>query len=406
MRMTAVVVLSFSLLACGAATQAPVRPGIEVLLADSLHLVRGHRVALLTNHTGVDRAGRRDADLLLAAGIELRALFSPEHGFQGAEDREGLPDAQDSATGLPIYSLYSGRRPNFGALDSVQVLLVDLQDIGGRTYTYVASAAEMLRPAAARGVRVVVLDRPNPIGGALVQGNVPDSVGDPVRERVGFLPIAMRHGLTIGEMLRWANDALAAGAEVRVVPAAGWRRDAYYDALGLPWVPPSPNMPDLESASHYPGLVLFEYTNLSVGRGTPRAFQWIGAPWLDPAAVVAWLREAVPEALAGVNVEETAFTPVSPTDGKYDGVALRGLRFRVTDRARYDPPRLAVALLAALQRIHAATFRFNERPFDRLAMGTTLRRQVLSGLTPQQIWTDWAAPLAHYRERRGKYLLY
>jgi uncharacterized protein YbbC (DUF1343 family) len=255
-------------------------------------------------------------------------------------------------------------------------------------------------------VRVVVLDRPNPIGGALVQGNVPDSVGDPVRERVGFLPVAMRHGLTIGEMLRWANDALAAGAEVRVVPVAGWRRDAYYDALGLPWVPPSPNMPDLESASHYPGLVLFEYTNLSVGRGTPRAFQWIGAPWLDPAAVVAWLREAVPEALAGVNVEETAFTPVSPTDGKYDGVALRGLRFRVTDRARYDPPRLAVALLAALQRIHAATFRFNERPFDRLAMGTTLRRQVLSGLTPQQIWADWAAPLAHYRERRGKYLLY
>lgn len=406
MRCTALLALSSVTLACGAAARTPVRPGIEVLLTDSLHLVRGRRVALLTNHTGVDRAGRRDADLLLAAGVELRALFSPEHGFRGAEDREGLPDAQDSATGLPIYSLYSGREPNLRALDSIQVLLIDLQDVGGRTYTYVASAAEMLRPAATRGVQVIVLDRPNPIGGALVQGNVRQTTGDPVRERVGFLPVAMRHGLTLGEMVRWANDALAANADVRVVPADGWRRDDYYDALGIPWVPPSPNMPDLESATHYPGIVLFEYTNLSVGRGTPRAFQWIGAPWLDPAAVLAWVRRVAPDAVTGVTIEEAAFTPRAPTDGKFDGVALRALRFHVTERAQYDPTRFAVALLAAMQAVHGSELRFNDRAFDRLAAGPALREAVLAGRSPQRIWSEWDAPLARFRETRVKYLLY
>jgi uncharacterized protein YbbC (DUF1343 family) len=393
-------------LACGQYTRAQVRPGIEVLLQDSMHLVRGQRVALLTNHTGLDRAGHRDAELLIAAGVSLKALFSPEHGFAGREDREGLPDATDSATGLPIYSLYSGARPNLGALDSVQVLLVDLQDIGARTYTYIASAAELLAPAAQRGIRIVVLDRPNPIGGVLVQGNVRETVGDPVRERVGFLPIPLRHGLTLGELVRLANDALSASADVRVVPAAGWRRSDYYDATGLPWTKPSPNMPDVESASHYPGIVLFEYTNLSVGRGTPRAYQWIGAPWIDPERWIAWVRTTAPEALTGVTVTAAAFTPRAPTDRKYDSVLVQGLQFRVVDRAQYDPTRLAVALLAGLQALFPAELRFNAGAFDRLAAGPALREALQSGATPQTIWSAWDAALERFRVTRSKYLLY
>lgn len=402
-------ILAISLLCltgCGGATRAQVRPGIEVLLTDSMHLVRGQRVALLTNQTGVDRAGRRDVDALLAAGVTLRWLFSPEHGILGTEDREGLPDGTDSATGLPIFSLYKGTRPNFGVLDSVQVLLVDLQDIGGRTYTYIASAAEILGPAAARGVRVVVLDRPNPIGGTMLQGNVRAATGDPVRERVGFLPIAMRHGMSMGEMLRMANDVLGVRADVRVVPAAGWRREDYFDATGLPWVRPSPNMPDLESAMHYPGICLFEYTNLSVGRGTPTAYQWIGAPWVDPERVLDWLRRDAPEALVGVTLGPAAFTPQRPTDGKFDGVALRGVRFHVTDRGRYDPTRLAVALLASLRALYPDEFRFNAAAFDRLAAGPELREALQAGAPPQRIWSEWEAALRNFEGSRAKYLLY
>jgi len=406
MRLFSPLATAALLSACGIPGRAQVRPGIEVLLADSMHLVRGQRVALLTNHTGVDRAGHRDADLLIAGGVQLKALFSPEHGYQGAEDREGLPDAIDSATGLPIYSLYSGKRPNFSALDSVQVLLIDLQDIGGRYYTYVSSAAEMLGPAAARHVRVVVLDRPNPIGGLLVQGNTRQSTGDPVRERVGFLPIPMRHGMTIGELVRMANDALGTAADVHVVTAAGWRRSQYFDSTGLPWVRPSPNMPDLESASHYPGIALFEYTNLSVGRGTPTAFQWIGAPWLEPERVLEWVKRMAPDATTGVTLSPAAFKPVAPTDGKYDGVDLRGVRFAVTDRGHYDPTHLAVAILAGLKALYPDQLRFNASAFDRLAAGPALREALQSGATPRSIWSDWETALASFRVARSKYLLY
>src|SRR3989441_1089230 len=277
--MRAHFLLALSLVACRPSA-AQVRPGIDVLLSDSLHLVAGKRVVLLTNHTGVDHAGRRDVDRLYGdTAIRLTALFSPEHGFRGLEDRPGLPDAVDAATRLPIYSLYGGSRPpNFAALDSADVALVDLQDIGARYYTYPATATQLLREAARRGVRVVVLDRPDPVGGEAVQGNVHAAIADPDTALVGFFPVPMRHGMTLGELLRLANDALGLHADLVVVPAAGWRRGMYFDATGLPWIKPSPNMPDLESAFHYPGTCLFEGTNLSVGRGTPFAFQVVGAP--------------------------------------------------------------------------------------------------------------------------------
>ncbi len=381
-----------------------VRPGIEVLLSDSARLIAGKRLGLLTNHTGIDRQGHRDVDLLRAThDARLTVLFSPEHGFLGREDRMGLPDGRDSLTGLPIYSLYGGSRSAArAALDSIDVVLVDLQDIGARYYTYIATATLLMRDAARAGKRVIVLDRPDPIGGSAVQGNVRARVGDPDSEFVGFLPIPMRHGMTLGELMRMANDVMSIGADLIVVPAAGWQRDLFYDQTNLPWVKPSPNMPDLESAMHYPGLCLFEGTNVSVGRGTGTAFQVLGAPWLTPRNVIDRLERA---ALAGVEVTPTVFTPVAPTDGKYPGVELPGIRVRVRDRRQYDPAQLAVALLVAIRAAHPAELQFRAESFDRLAAGPEVRQAVEAGKSALEIWAPWAAQLARFRTARTRYLI-
>ena len=390
---------------CASPRGRAVRPGIEVLLSDSAHLIAGKRVGLLTNHTGIDSRGRSDADLLRTApGARLAVLFSPEHGFRGTEDRPGLPDSRDSATGLPIYSLYGGSRSAArSALDSIDVLLIDLQDIGARFYTYPATAASLMRDAARAHKRVVILDRPDPIGGVAVQGNVRARFGDPDSNLVGFLPIPMRHGMTLGELSRMANDAMGLSLDLVVVPAAGWTRALFYDETGLPWVKPSPNMPSLESAVLYPGTCLFEGTNLSVGRGTPIAFQVLGAPWLEPAKIIEQVRAS---GIAGVDVVDTTFTPLAPTDGKYAGVALRGIRMRVTDRERFDAPRFAVALLAALRATHAASFQFRPSHFDRLAAGPELRAALEAGRSAPEIWATWDAELVRFREARKKYLIY
>lgn len=398
-------------LECSGVTRTPspalaqVRPGIEVLLADSTRLIAGKRLGLLTNNTGVDRLGRRDVDLLRTTrDARLTVLFSPEHGFRGTEDRMGLPDSRDSVTGLPIYSLYGGSRSAaLSALDSVDVVLVDLQDIGARYYTYIATVVQVMRNAARAGKRVIVLDRPDPVGGVLVQGNVRARAGDPDSAFSGFMPVAMRYGMTLGELARLANDIMAIGADLVVVPAAGWSRSMYYDQTSLPWVKPSPNMPDLESGIHYSGTCLFEGTNLSVGRGTTMAFQVIGAPWLDPERVIALLDTV---ALRGVDVRPVTFTPVAPTDGRYAGVALKGVQLRVRDRGVYDPTRLAVALLAAIHAVHPGEFQFRPQSFDRLAAGPELRAALETGRPLREIWDSWDKDLAIFRNARTKYLLY
>ncbi len=395
-------------LACAAPAAAQVRPGIEVLLSDSSQLVRGKRVGLLTNQTGVDRAGHRDIDLLRRPpDTRLVLLLGPEHGLSGVADRPGLPDAVDSATGLPIYSLYGGTPlAAIALLDSVDLLLVDLQDAGARYYSYPATALLLMREAARRGLAIVVLDRPDPVGGAAVQGNVPARPG-PALGPSDLLAVPMRHGMTLGELLRMANVVDAIHAALTVVPAAGWHRSQFYDATGLPWVRPSPNMPDLESALHYPGTCLFEGTNLSVARGTPFAFQAIGAPWLDTAAVLARLHAARRQGqLAGVRVSGVAFTPEAPSDAKYDGVPVAGLRLHVTDRGRYDPTRSAVALLTAIRVVHRDSLRFNGPRFDWLAGGPALRDALVAGRPATAIVREWQPALARFRRARAPYLLY
>jgi len=396
------------LVGCGAGAPAvvttaipvPVRPGIEVLLADSLHLVRGKRVGLVTNQTGIDRAGRSDVDLLLAAGIDLRALFSPEHGFRGAADPgAAVGSTRDSVTGLPIYSLY-GRTvaPTAEMLAGLDLVLVDLQDVGARYYTYISTAIEVLRAAAPRGVQVVILDRPNPIGGVM-QGNLLDPA---FQTFVGRLAVPMRHGLTMGELARLANADLAIGAHLRIVPVAGWRRSMAFPATGLPYVPPSPNLRDQEALWHYPGTCLFEGTNLSVGRGTSAAFTLVAAPWLDAVGLAASLQGRFP----GVRIDADTVTPRRPGDQKFADTLLAALRLRVTDIDRYDPTATAVGLLAAIRARHPREFRFLTAHFDRLAGTNALRLALESDRAAGEIVAEWAAPRDAFAARVGPYLLY
>ncbi|MBI4503483.1 MAG: DUF1343 domain-containing protein [Gemmatimonadetes bacterium] len=380
-------------------TRDPVRPGIEVLLSDSIHLVRGRRVGILTNQTGVDRTGKSDVDLLRESGINLTAIFSPEHGFRGNLDRENIRDTVDSATGVPIFSLYGTvRTPTPEMLARVDVLLLDLQDIGGRPYTYISTILEVMKAAREAGRPVIVLDRPNPIGGELVQGPMLDSA---FSSFVGMLPVPLRHGLTIGELARFGNARQGIDADLVVIPAAGWRRSQWFDETGLPWVRPSPNMPNLESATHYPGLVLFERTNLSVGRGTPIAFQVIAAPWLDARRV----REALP-ATPGAAVRDTSVTPVEPSDGKYPGRSLTALRFSVTDRSRYDPTRLAVEVLGAIRKVHPDSLAFEAKGFDERAGTDRLRRAIEGGVPAESTWAAWQPGIETFQRERKAFLIY
>jgi uncharacterized protein YbbC (DUF1343 family) len=389
-------------LAVSCATSPPsqeVRPGIEVLLSDSLHVLSGKRIGVLTNQSGVDRHGTNDIDLLQNAGVHLTALFSPEHGFRGLLDQENIGNDVDPATGVPIFSLYGDtREPTVEMLDLVDLLIIDLQDIGARPYTYISTALWAMRSARDAGVEVVVLDRPNPIGGGLVQGPVRAPASASFN---GLLQIPMRHGLTFGELALYGNAEMEIGASLTVIPMDGWRREQWYDETGLPWIPPSPNMPDLESATHYAGMVIFEATNLSVGRGTPMAFQVLGAPWLRPAAVVGALGE-----VPGVSLSDTVVTPEAPTDSKYDGVRLPALRLRVTDRGLYDPVRLATRILAAVHSLHGDSLTIRPGRFDRL-IGTPTVREALEGAGDwPALWGVWERAGEAFEARRVPFLLY
>jgi len=378
-----------------------VRPGIDVLLSDSIQVVRGRTVGLVSNQAGVDAAGVSDVDRLLQAKVRLVALFSPEHGFRGAADPgAAVASTTDSATGLPIYSLYGATRgPTDSMLAGIDVLLVDLPDVGARYFTYLATTIEVMRSAARRHLPVLVLDRPNPIGD-LVQGNVLDSA---FRSFVGALAMPMRPGMTLGELARLANADLRLAAELGVVPVQGWRRSQTLRETGLPFLRPSPNLKDLESLFHYPGTCLFEGTALSVGRGTDAPYRQIGAPWLDPERVIAALPIA---GLPGVRFAPVRFTPLAPADGKYAGREVRGIRLELTDERRYDPTLTAVTLLTTIRRLFPDSLGFRAAGFDRLAGGPAIREAVLAGADPSGIADSWRAAREQWLRHREFALLY
>jgi uncharacterized protein YbbC (DUF1343 family) len=405
--------LAATLTACGAgsahvqtdaaATDSVVRAGIDVLLLQGAGPLAGRRVGLITNHTGRAADGRSTIDVLHEhPDLELVGLFAPEHGIRGvAEAGETIAGGRDARTGLPIHSLYGETRtPTAGMLEGIDALAFDIQDIGTRYYTYVWTMALAMRTAAEAGRRFVVLDRPNPLGGVHVQGNVLDSA---YATFVGLYPVPMRHGLTAGELAHLLNAVYGYGADLHVVKVSGWRREQWFDMTGLPWEAPSPNMPDLESATHYPGTCLFEGTNLSVGRGTSLAYQQLGAPWLDAERIVQQLDGM---ALPGVHFEAVTFTPTSPGDGKFSGETVRGMRLRVTDRATYDPTLTATAVLTVIRALHPEQLTFNVRHFDRLAGTDRLRLGILAGENMESLTADWQTQLAEFERVRSTHLLY
>jgi uncharacterized protein YbbC (DUF1343 family) len=379
-----------------------VRPGIDVLLDDSLHLVSGRRVGLITNRSGVSRSGRSSIDVLHQhSAIRLVALFSPEHGIRGtAPEGERIEDEVDAGTGLVVHSLYGATwAPEPDVLDSIDVLLFDIQDVGARYYTYVSTMAFAMRAAGEAGIPFIVLDRPNPIAHP-VQGPVLDPA---FATFVGLYPIPARHGMTVGELARLFAGEFGIEVELTVVPVEGWTRDTWFDETGLPWIAPSLNMPSLESATHYPGTCLFEGTNLSVGRGTPFAFQQVGAPWLAHAELMDRLAAYD---LPGVRIEATEFTPVDPSDGKHGGEAVTGVRFTVTDRSRYDPVRTSVAVMLEARSLAGESWEWTVANIDRLAGSDALRLAVDAGLSLDEITDGWTEGLEAFRRLRERYLLY
>lgn len=394
-----VSLLSASLTAQG----PPVVPGVEQFLADVPAPLRGKRVGLITNHTGVDARGVSIVDRLFASRqVRLVALFGPEHGIRGtAADGEKISSGRDRKTRLPIFSLYGQtRRPTRRMLAGVDVLLFDVQDIGARPYTYISTMALAMRAAKEKGIPFVVLDRPNPIGGHIIEGDVLDTA---FRSFTGMYPIAVRHGMTIGELARMFNERFGIGANLTVVPMRGWTRATWFDQTGLPWVNPSPNIRRLETAIHYPGTVFIEATNLSEGRGTDLPLEQAGAPWLR-AREVADSMNAMQ--LPGVWFEIARFTPARGT-AKYGGVALPAVRFVLTDRESYRPVRSALLFIDLVRRMHPDRFRWQERGagLDRLAGTDELRKAIDAGRL-EDLLRRWEVEAEEFGEARRAFLLY
>jgi uncharacterized protein YbbC (DUF1343 family) len=398
--------------------EAKVRPGITVLLNDSIHLIRGKRIGLLTNQTGINEKGVSDVDLLREkkardAGVNLVQLFSPEHGLRGTEDRQNIASGIDQKSGLPVYSLYGQETmaPPDSILRRLDALVYDLQDIGTRTWTYVGAMIYSMRASARVHKPIIVLDRPNPISGYIIEGPLLDSSlanpEDPAPGRPGLAfalwPMPLRHGMTIGELALYFNDVLKIHADLHVVPIQGWRRDVWFDLTGLPWVKPSPNMPSLHSAMLYPGLVAFEASNLSVGRGTPEAFQRVGAPWLNAAATVAILRD---REIPGVKFFVESFTPQNPTDEKYGGQTIPGIRIQVIGRSNLQAARVGASLLWAINKTAGSKLTIRNRDFD-LRFGSPRDREALMRGDDPDVLIDREYKAAYaFRESTRQYLLY
>ena len=409
---TGVLAFALALSACGQAPSTDqsitsnythdVRPGIDILLSDSSHLIDGRRVGLITNRSGVGRDGTSSIDILYTyPRTNLVALFAPEHGIRGSQP-EGIeiPDTVDPSTGIPIYSLYGKTRaPTEKMLEGIDVLVFDLQDIGARYYTYQSTMALAMQAAGREKMPFVVLDRPNPLGGAV---NGP-TLNPAFASFVGPYPIPVRHGMTIGELAHLFTGEFNIEVDLHVVPTMGWTRNLWFDDTGLVWVPPSLNMPSLESATHYPGTCLFEGTNFSVGRGTTEAFQLLGSPWLDGAL---WAERLADYNLLGVRIEISEFTPQDPSDGKFDGVTMTGIRLVVTNRTSYDPVLTAVAALIEARRLSGKAWVWNKRHFDRLAGYDGLRLAIDRGDELENIVEAWINERSEFKGLRRPYLMY
>ncbi len=373
--------------------------GIDVLERDGFKELAGLRLGLITNHTGINRQRRSTIDLLASApGLTLKVLFSPEHGIRGALDQSSISDGVDAATGLPVYSLYTDdtRKPTAAQMKDLDALVFDIQDIGCRFYTYISTMGLAMGAAKEAGLRFIVLDRVNPIGGVVVDGPLRSNVEN---DFVAFHDIPVQHGMTVGELARMFNDERKIGANLTVIPVEGWTPTMRFDETDLPWVNPSPNIRSLTQALIYPGVGLIEYTNLSVGRGTVAPFEHIGAPWINDGRLAQSLRRLK---LDGVEILPDRFTPES---GPYKGEDCSGVRFYLSDRDAFRPLDLGVALMSSLYSLYPQTFTLPKKGNALLCNQATLDA-ILSKATLPRIRKLWAADLEKFMQRRAKFLLY
>ena len=387
--------------AAAAPATGVVRPGLEVFLADVPQRLRGKRVAFLTNSSAIDRARTLGIDLVAKhKDLKLVALLAAEHGIRGdVMAGEKIADGTDPRTGVPIYSLYSAEDlgPTDPMLKDVDVILYDLQEVGGRTWTYVSSMALSMQAAKRKGIPFVVLDRPNPIGGEIVEGALLDTN---FKSFVGMYPIPARHGMTVGELATMFNRKFGIGADLIVVKAENWKRSQWQDETGLPWVNPSPNLRSLAALTSYPGTVYFEGTTLTEGRGTDRPFEQIGAPWLNAPEVARIMNE---RRLPGIRFEAITM-PVAPTAAKHKGLTIPGIRFVITDKRAYRPVRTSLLLIDEIRRQHPTDFAWT-RTIDRLTGSDKVRLAIDAGrLAP--LLDEWDREAAAFVESRRPYLLY
>ena len=375
-----------------------VKLGVDVLENQQFRPIRGKRVGLVTNHTGLNSAGRRNIDVLMESSeVTLAALFSPEHGLAGvASAGRRVASSQHASTGLPIYSLYGEtRRPTPEMLEGLDALVYDIQDVGARFYTYITTLGYVMEAAAERNIPVYVLDRPNPLGGLLVEG---PRLEESLLSFVGYFPLPVRHGMTVGELARLFNAENKIGCDLKVIPMEGWRRTLWFDQTGLRWVNPSPNIRNLPQAVLYPGVALLEGANVSVGRGTDTPFQLFGAPWMNDTALAAHLNS---RRIPGVNFIPIRFTPHS---GRYRNEECQGVSVVLLDREELNSPQMGVELLAALQELYPEQFELDRTL--RLVGSDAVIEGVKEGRDPRLLQIEWQEELDRFRKLREPYLLY
>jgi len=382
-----------------------VKTGIDVLEADGFRELEPNtthpiRIGLITNQTAIDAAGHRTADVLAhVPGLRLTAIFSPEHGIAGKLDTTEIQNSHDAATGAPIFSVYGDsnakRRLSGNALAGVDVLVYDIQDIGVRFYTYESTLGYFLEAAEKAGKPIVVLDRPNPINGAYVQGPVADADRESF---VSYWRTPVRHGMTIGELARMFNSERSLGAKLTVVPMEGWMRGDWFDSTGRQWINPSPNMRSLNEAALYPGVGMIEATNLSVGRGTDTPFEFVGAPWIDGLALARVLNA---REISGVRFVPVIFTPDS---SEYANQSCGGVNILVTDRDSLDSPELGLEIAAAIQQLYPNAYKIVA--LDTLMVSKASLAAIRTGEDPRRIAEQWQDSIEQFQLVRSKYLFY
>jgi uncharacterized protein YbbC (DUF1343 family) len=387
------------------ARNGQVRTGIDVLEEHNFAELREAgktqtRVALVTNQTGVDAQGRRTIDVLAKAdGIRLTAIFSPEHGVTGSVDTTAIGNSQDTATGVAVYSVYGDssakRHPSLEVLKTADVIVYDIQDIGARFYTYETTLGYFLEAAAASGKKMVVLDRPNPINGAMVQGPISDA-GRESFTNYGQIPV--RHGMTIGELARYYNSERGIHARLAVIAMEGWQRGDWLDSTGVLWVNPSPNMRSLTEAALYTGIGILEATNISVGRGTDTPFELVGAPWIHATELAEYLNG---RRIGGVRFVPVEFTPAADA---YAQKKCGGVNIIMTDRNGLDAPEMGIEIASALHALYPDQYEMKK--LDNLMLNDASAKAIGAGVDPRRVGTEWNDAIETFRAVRAKYLLY